>query len=167
MSKKEARRDFLIGLFTVIAGLFIRLYAIPRYIVTQASSNELTAGDYPAVCSYLLILFGTCLIIRTILVEPRVMFTCWRQIAETFRATTQTRRNVLVSMGIALLYYVIIITVRNFTDISGFYVAAPICMILLGIWLNWKKLWVLLITTAATTVSIYYVFWHILDIRIP
>ena len=167
MRKKENGRDFLIGFFSAAVAILLRFYVIPNYIMPSTNTNDLPPSAYPSVCCYLLFAFGVLLIIRTILADPNVIMSCWAQIVEVFSENKSARRNVFGSMGIAILYYVIILLVREFTNFSGFYIAAPICIVLLGLWLNWKKLWVLIITAGVTTMSIYLVFWELLNIRIP
>jgi len=166
MKKSKAVRDLLIGIFSVTISLITIFILIPNFIVLGNTNNGLTPRTYPTVCAWLLFGFG-------MLQIGNVLFQCpdvFSHIAPEIRKVAdgkQVRTNVLVTMGLAALYYVLIMLVRSTLNISGFYIATPICVIAMGVWLNWKKIPALLTTALITTALIYVVFWHLLNIRVP
>ena len=166
MKKSKAVRDLLVGIFSVAVSLITVFVLIPNYIMLGNSNDGLTPSSYPTVCAWLLFGFGILQIGNVLLRCPDVLSHVASEIQKA-AGSTQVRTNVLVTMGLAVLYYVLIMVVRSTLNISGFYIATPICIIAMGVWLNWRKIPVLLITALITTASIYVVFWHLLNIRVP
>ncbi len=158
--KTYAKRDFLIGLFTTIFALALRFWLIPQYVkVPKTLATDGVGPDaFPVFISYMLLVLGATLVIRTILTDRSAAKDCLRYLASSLKTNKRDLRNVLIVLLIVIGYYALIVGISSIINGYGFVIASPVVMIVLALWFRWKRPIVLILTALGVTGTVYYVF---------